>query len=136
MYTILLTIHIIVAVLVVLIVLIQSGRSGGLSGLMGGGGGDALFSTSGQQSGLRRATVIMAVIFMATSLGLTFLTSRSRNVTVFQKRFPDLPPVQSNAAPQAETGSDAEAPLAPSGLLENTGQPSSKSPVKPDPKSN
>jgi preprotein translocase subunit SecG len=91
MYPIILTIHIIVCVLVVLIVLIQAGRSGGFSGLMGGGGGDAIFSTSSQQSGLRKATVILAAVFMATSLFLTILSSRQTGQSVFQRQFPALP---------------------------------------------
>jgi preprotein translocase subunit SecG len=98
MYTIILTIHVIVCLLVVLIVLIQAGRSSGFSGLMGGGGGDAIFSTSSQQSGLRKATVILAAVFMATSLFLTILSSRQSGQSVFQRQFPSLP-----AIPQTQT---------------------------------
>jgi preprotein translocase subunit SecG len=94
------TIHVITCVLVVLIVLIQAGRSGGFSGLMGGGGGDAIFSTSSQQSGLRKATVALAAVFMATSLFLTILSSRRTNQSVFQQQFPALPPVNAPAAPE------------------------------------
>ncbi len=83
----------------VLIVLIQAGRSGGFSGLFGGGGGDALFSTSSQQAGLRRITVILAGIFMATSFFLTILSSRRSTQSVFQRQFPALPPV---SAPQEQ----------------------------------
>lgn len=93
MYIVLLTVHVIVCVLVVLIVLVQAGRSGGLSGLMGASGGDALFSTSSQQSGLRKITLILAALFMATSLGLTLLSSRDRRLSVFEQQFPNLPPV-------------------------------------------
>lgn len=103
MYPVILIIHVIICVLVVLIVLIQAGRSGGFSGIMGGGGGDALFSTSSQQSGLRKITVILAGLFMATSLFLTVLSSRRTSQSVFQRQFPALPPV---SAPQ-------QAPVAP-----------------------
>ncbi len=100
MYGVLLTIHVIVCVLVVLIVLVQAGRSGGLSGLMGGGGGgDALFSTSSQQSGLRKMTLILAMLFMATSFALTLLSNRSRRTSVFEQQFPNLPPVGDTSAP-------------------------------------
>ncbi len=102
MYSLILTIHIIVCVLVVLIVLIQAGRSGGFSGLMGGGGGDAIFSTSSQQSGLRKATVILAAVFMATSLFLTILSSRQNGQSVFQRQFPSLPAIPAGGQPQAE----------------------------------
>jgi preprotein translocase subunit SecG len=99
MYSVILTIHFLVCLIVILMVLIQAGRSGGFSGLMGGGGGDALFSTSSQQSGLRKATIIMAGLFMATSLFLTILSSRQTNTSVFQRQFPALPPVSAPAQP-------------------------------------
>lgn len=125
MYNLLLTIHVIVCVLVVLVVLIQSGRSGGLSGLMGGGGGDALFSTSGQQSGLRKLTVILACVFMATSLFLTMLKSREVGQSVLNRRmqFPQVPQVdtqetegtQPQAAPVPKTPQKSAAPAAKEG---------------------
>lgn len=105
MYSIILTIHVIVCLLVVLIVLIQAGRSSGLSGLTGGGGGDALFSASSQQSGLRRLTVIMAGVFMATSLFLTILSSRRTGRSVLERQYPNLPmtaPAAQAPAPVAE----------------------------------
>ena len=99
MFTILMTIHVAVSLFLILIVLVQSGRSGGFSGLMGGGGGDSLFSTASQQSGLRKATVVMAVIFMFTSLGLTVLSSRESEHTVFQTPVPTVPSLPQKAAP-------------------------------------
>ena len=107
MYTIILTIHIIVCVLVVLIVLMQAGRNSGLSGLTGGGGGDAIFSTSSQQSGLRKATVVLAAIFMATSLFLTILSSRRTGRSVFEKNYPALPALPPSAAMPAPVAEPA-----------------------------
>lgn len=101
MYNVILTVHTIVCVLLILVVLIQAGRSGGLSGLMGGGGGDALFSTASQQSGLRKMTVIMAIIFMSTSLMLTILSSRQSGQSVFQRQLPQVPPINVPAAEKA-----------------------------------
>jgi preprotein translocase subunit SecG len=116
MYNVLLTIHVIICVLVVLIVLVQAGRSGGFSGLMGGGGGDAIFSASSQQSGLRRLTVVLAAMFMATSLFLTILSSRQTNQSVFQRQFPNLPPVNMPAAPETRKApaQDKTVPAMPS----------------------
>mgnify|MGYP000322798684 CR=1 FL=1 len=84
MYGVILTLHVIICILVILIVLVQAGRSGGFAGLMGGGGGEALFSASSQQSGLRKATVALATLFMATSFFLTILSSRRSGRSVFQ----------------------------------------------------
>ena len=96
MYSVILTIHVVVCLLVILIVLIQAGRSGGFSGLFGGGGGDSLFSTASQQSGLRKITVGLAAVFMATSFFLTLLSSRQAGESVIQRQFPALPPVESD----------------------------------------
>ena len=108
MYGVILTVHVIVCTLVVLTVLIQAGRSGGFSGLMGGGGGDALFSTSSQQSGLRKATVALAALFMATSFFLTILSGRRNGRSVFSSLpngglsrtvLPSAPQPNTNGAP-------------------------------------
>jgi preprotein translocase subunit SecG len=110
MYNILLSVHVVVCIMVVLIVLVQAGRSGGLSGLMGASSGDAIFSTSAQQSGLRKFTLILACIFMATSFGLTILSSRRQNVSVFQQQFPSLPPIQQQSAPATQQPADPVIP--------------------------
>jgi preprotein translocase subunit SecG len=103
MHGILVGLHVLIGVVLILVVLIQAGRSGGFSSLMGGGG-DALFSTTSQQSGLRKATIIIAVLFMATSLGLTLLSSRETNESVFQRAMPALPPVNMPAQAPAQSG--------------------------------
>ncbi len=103
MYPIVLAIHVIVCLLIVLVILIQAGRSGGLSGFLGAGGGDALFSTSSQQSGLRKFTLILAVLFFFTSFGLTILKSRTPR-TVLARQYPNLPPIQQPAAPEVPAG--------------------------------
>ncbi len=129
MYPVLLTIHIIIGFILIVTVLLQSGRRGGFSNLMGGGGGDALFSTSGQQSGLRKLTMITAGIFMATSFGLTLLTARQSNQSVFQQNYPALPPVNLPTAAEPTTGSgpagmpqvNDQAPVVPqAGALDST----------------
>lgn len=125
MHGILLTVHIILCVLLVLVVLIQSGRSGGFSGLFGGGG-DALFSTSSQQSGLRNATIIIAGLFMLTSLGLTMISSRRGIDTVFNRGLPQVPPVNIPPAPNANTPAQPQAPQS------NTAAPKSAPAGMPD----
>jgi preprotein translocase subunit SecG len=110
MHAVLLTIHIITCFLVILVVLIQSGRNGGLAGFVGGGGGDALFSTSTQQSGVRKATIILAGIFMATSFILTLLSSGKGHRTVMDMPFE---PLQQPAAPVAAPATPESVPAVP-----------------------
>lgn len=122
MYPVLIILHVIVSALLILIILIQSGRSGGFSGLMGGGGGDALFSTSSQQSGMRKATFVIAFLFMCTSFGLTILTSRHSVQSVFQKNFPNLPPLPS-AQNQPAAGPGIPSNSAPADQKSNIASP-------------
>lgn len=125
MFPVLLTVHILVGTLLILVVLIQSGRSGGFSNLMGGGGGDALFSTSGQQSGLRKITMVLAGLFMMTSLGLTMLASRQSGRSVAFQNFPALPPVSAPAASAPATQPNiVDNPVSPK-TAENSGLESS-----------
>jgi preprotein translocase subunit SecG len=111
MYGLILSLHVLLCVLLVLIVLIQSGRSGGFSGLLGGGGGDALFTTSSQQSGLRKATVVIAGLYFLTSIFLTKIGGSRGANTVFNREIPMAPPLQVPAAPaQPNSASQAEQP--------------------------
>jgi preprotein translocase subunit SecG len=121
MYAILLTIHVTVCVLIVLIVLVQAGRSGGLSGFLGAGGSDSLFSASSQQTGLRKFTVVLALLFFCTSFGLTILNSRAPK-TVLGRQFPSLPPIQKN---NPDVPSAPQMPAGPANPTANTGAPKS-----------
>lgn len=87
MYAILTILHVIVSVLLILIILLQSGKGAGISGIFGGGG-EYLFSTPSGGSFLRKATVTLAVIFVVTSLSMTFVYSRKhfQSVTMTQQR--------------------------------------------------
>jgi preprotein translocase subunit SecG len=76
MYTIVLIVHLIACVSLILIVLLQAGKGGGISGLFGGGGSDQLFSAPTGMAFIKKVTVIMAVVFLLTSLSLTLISSR------------------------------------------------------------
>jgi len=76
-YTLLLILHLISAIVLIFVVLLQAGRGGGLSGAFGTGmGTETLF---GARTGdmLTRATAVMATIFIVTSLGLAYLSART-----------------------------------------------------------
>lgn len=76
MYTLISALHILSSVSLILIILLQSGKGAGLTGLFGGGGGgDQLFSAPSGGDFLRKATVTLAVLFVLTSLSLTFMAS-------------------------------------------------------------
>jgi preprotein translocase subunit SecG len=75
MTTIILTIHLFLAIALVIAVLLQRSEGGAL-GIGGGGGG--MMTGRAQANVLTRATALLAVAFMATSLLLAIMASHVR----------------------------------------------------------
>lgn len=76
MQTVLLVVHLIIALALIAVVLLQRSEGGAL-GIGGGGGAGSLFSARGVGNTLTRTTAILAVIFFLTSIGLTLLAGRT-----------------------------------------------------------
>jgi preprotein translocase subunit SecG len=79
MTTVFLVIHLMVAVTLVTVILVQRSDGGALGGLGGGDAGGSGNFLSGRQSAnlLTRTTTILATCFIATSLILAILASRT-----------------------------------------------------------
>lgn len=85
MQSVLIVIHLMIVVALVVVVLLQRSEGGALG--VGGGGG--FMTGRGQANALTRATAILAALFFATSLGLTFLARFSQGPEVtFQSLTP------------------------------------------------
>jgi preprotein translocase subunit SecG len=69
MQTVLIVIHLMVVVALVGVVLLQRSEGGGL----GIGGGSGFMTARGAANALTRATGILAIVFFATSLGLSLI---------------------------------------------------------------
>lgn len=78
MTTVLLVIHLLLALALVGVILIQRSEGGGL-GIGGGGGG--FMTTRGTANLLTRTTAILAGAFIATSLALAVLATQGRPVS-------------------------------------------------------
>lgn len=74
MQTVLLMIHLVIAVFLIGLIMLQKSEGGAL-GIGGNGGGGGLFSSRGVGNTLTRATAIMAAAFFATSIALTILAT-------------------------------------------------------------
>ena len=72
MHTILIVIHIIASLALISIVLLQHGKGAGI-GAAFGGSSQTVFGSTGAAPFLAKLTAIVAVVFMCTSLGLTFM---------------------------------------------------------------
>lgn len=78
MSTVLLVIHIMVALALVVVILLQRSSSDGLGGL-GGGGANAFLSGRASANLLTRTTAILATLFIVNSLALAVIASHNSN---------------------------------------------------------
>ncbi len=75
MTTVVLVIHILVAIALIAIVLLQPGRGGGFASALGGEGTQSLFGV-GTPTFLTRLTTVLGIIFFIATLFLTFVAGR------------------------------------------------------------
>lgn len=71
MGTVLLVIHLLVAIFLVAVILLQRSEGGALDGLGGGNGASSFLSARGTGNFLTRTTAILATIFIITSISLS-----------------------------------------------------------------
>ena len=91
MYTLILIVHVIVAIFLIAVVLLQGGR-GGLGEALGGAAAQSLFG-GGANTVMTKITAVAAALFMATCLSLAALsTARGRSVI-------DRLPIESGGLP-------------------------------------
>jgi preprotein translocase subunit SecG len=80
---ILVLVHVLVCTALILIVLLQRGK-GASMGAVFGGSSQAVFGSAGATSFLHKITTISAIVFMLTSLGLSFLMSTAPTSSVME----------------------------------------------------
>lgn len=111
MFTVILVIHIMLAIGLTGVILIQKSEGGALG--MGGGGGMSGFMTGRSAANLlTRTTAILAACFFATSIALALISSHQRAPSSIIDS--GAPPASSGPAAPAPAGNANPAPLAPS----------------------
>src|SRR3972149_2586299 len=78
MHTAITVLHILVSIFLVIVVLLQVGKGATIGSSFGGTSSQALFGSSGPVTFLNKITIACAVIFMLTSLYLTYLSGGRR----------------------------------------------------------
>lgn len=76
----LIVLHVLVCVFLILFVLLQPGARGGVGAAFGGAGGQTVFGGRGANTFLAKLTAASAVIFMITSISLSYFVSKSSSV--------------------------------------------------------
>ncbi|MDR0978063.1 MAG: preprotein translocase subunit SecG [Endomicrobium sp.] len=75
------TIHYIVSGGLIFVVLLQTGKSGGMMGIFGGGS-EQIFNAPSGIAFIKKVTIVMACIFLFTSLMLTKVSTNMSMVSV------------------------------------------------------
>lgn len=86
--TVIIIVHLVVAIGVVGFVLIQQGKGADAGASFGSGASGTVFGSQGSSSFLSRFTAFLAAVFFATSLGLAFY-AKDRANTITQLGLPD-----------------------------------------------
>ena len=99
MTTLLIIIHILVALFLIGIVLLQHGKGADV-GATFGGSSQSLFGTEGPVPLLNKITTLAAIVFMGTSISLAYISANQSTGTVMS----DVPVQQATVpAPAADT---------------------------------
>jgi preprotein translocase subunit SecG len=118
---ILVTLHIIVCFVLIIVIMLQSGNAADLAGAFGGAGSQTAFGPRGAATFLSRATTWCAIVFMMTSLTLSFKRAEPETGTgsILEEtskpastpaKTPAAPPIQFPVQPAQQTPAPAPAP--------------------------
>lgn len=127
MFTVITIVHVLSCIFLVLVVLLQTGKGADM-GAVFGGSSSTVFGSSGAGTFLTRLTTATAIVFMLTSLSLTYFSARRNTATVFDAAPPAAAPAPDAGAPPAP-GAQPEAAPAP---VEPAPQPEANAAPAPD----
>lgn len=114
---ILIAVHVLICLALILIVLLQKGK-GASMGAAFGGSSQTVFGSTGATPFLSKLTTAIAIIFMFTSLSLSFFFVRGHSTSIMEG-VKQTAPMEQKAPAQTP-----QAPAAPSGgTSAPTGQP-------------
>jgi preprotein translocase subunit SecG len=118
-----LVIHIVVCIALILIILLQSGKGADIGAVFGGGSSQTVFGSTGAATFLSKVTIIAAVIFMMTSIILTYFSGRGMILEKSVVSEQSVPVTPEGGGPPAPAGEQSQsAPVAPGALPGPAGQ--------------
>src|SRR6187401_3179213 len=137
----LLIIHLLVAASICGFVLLQHGKGADMGAAFGSGSSGSLFGAAGSANFLSRTTAILAAVFFASSLALTWFGSRhgapsgvmqqgvmekmapkTSDIPAAPGALPASPPATTPAADPAKAGAPPAAPAAPAAEGSKSGE--------------
>ena len=131
MFIVVTTIHVIACLFLIGVVLLQQGKGADM-GAVFGGSSSTIFGSSGAGNFLTRLTTIMAVVFMLTSLTLTYSGARRLGSTVFDSAPLPEQPLEVPAQPQGRpVGVEPRAPAPAPAAEPQAAAPQAAAPAQP-----
>jgi preprotein translocase subunit SecG len=106
MYELILIVHVVLAFGLICLILLQQGKGASIGAAFGSGASNTVFGSPGSGNFLTRGTAIMATLFFATSISLSYIAARHLRPNTAQDI--DLPRVQQKAPAQQKAN-----PVAP-----------------------
>ena len=111
--SVLLILHVLVAMAICGFVLLQHGKGADMGAAFGSGSSGSLFGAAGSANFLSRTTAILAAVFFASSLGLTwFATGHGEPSGVMQQGVMEKMAPKTSDVPAAPGALPAPAPVA------------------------
>jgi preprotein translocase subunit SecG len=107
-YTLLLIVHVVSCIFLVTVVLLQQGKGADV-GAVFGGSSQTLFGTSGAGNLLTKLTSATAILFMLTSLTLTYGAAKQTSRSIFDSSQKNAPaPASPESAPTSPPTASSE----------------------------
>ncbi len=97
--------HVMACIILVIVVLLQHGKGADVGAVFGGGASNTVFGSRGAGNFLTRLTTGAALLFMVSSLSLSYLANTGPSGGLFEEDAP--PPGVLTPAPAEDTGEGA-----------------------------
>jgi len=111
--TLILVVHVVVSIALILIILLQTGKGADIGAVFGGGSSQTVFGSTGASTFLSKITIGAAVVFMLTSIVLTYFSGRGlmapHERSVVTEQSTTSVPVQPSAPEGSAEGQRSEA---------------------------
>jgi len=107
--------HVLVCLFLVVVVLLQRGKGAEIGAVFGGGGSSTVFGSRGAGNFLTRLTTASAVIFMITSIALSYMWTQASQPQLFdeetiEESAPAEQPLFEELPPPGGEGAESGAP--------------------------
>ena len=110
MQTVLVVVHLLLAIGLVGLILIQHGKGADMGAAFGSGASATVFGSRGASNFLSRATAILATLFFVTSLALAWFAMQTREPETLMQ---GVAPALEQPAPESDLPPVTDLPVAP-----------------------